>query len=220
MNGAINGELNIIGGDNSGLNNSRAVIRFADRGDYAAMLEIYSPYVQNTKISFEYVAPTLQEFSARMDALSGAHPVIVCEDGGEVVGYAYSSPAFERRAYAWCADISVYVRDGMLGKGIGSALTCALCDLLKEAGYRKVYALITEGNVRSISMHRKCGFKEVAFFPEQGYKHGEWIGVCWLERTLNGKSVCQSFPKAVSELSEQTCGNIFALCRQRLGGSK
>lgn len=196
------------------------ILRFAECGDYAAMLEIYSPYVQNTRISFEYVAPTLQEFSARMDALSYVLPIIVCEDCGEVVGYAYSSPAFERRAYAWCADISVYVRGDMLGKGIGSALTCALCDMLKEMGFRKVYSLITEGNVRSIAMHEKCGFEKVAFFPEQGYKHGEWIGVHWLERTLNGKSVCQSFPKAISELSKQTCENIFSLYEQRLGGNK
>lgn len=183
--------------------------RFATECDYAAMLEIYSPYVENTLVSFEYVAPTLQQFSARMSALCGVHPIILCEQDQKVVGYAYSSPAFERRAYSWCADISVYVRADKCGKGVGSALTCALCEMLKELGYRKVYALITEGNMRSIAMHEKCAFKEVAFFPEQGYKHGKWIGVHWLEKTLNGCEVCLSFPKAVNSLPEEILNKIL-----------
>ncbi|MGN1104877.1 MAG: GNAT family N-acetyltransferase, partial [Candidatus Coproplasma sp.] len=121
------------------------LLRFANNSDYAAMLEIYRPYVEDTTVSFEYVAPTLAQFSARMEALAGIHSIIVCVDNGSVIGYAYSSPAFVRTAYSWCADISVYVRSDMLGRGVGSALTSALCRMLKESGYRKAYSLITEG---------------------------------------------------------------------------
>lgn len=175
------------------------ILRYATRGDYAAMLDIYRPYVENTTISFEYVTPSLTEFSDRLDRLSD-YPSIVCEEDGEIIGYAYSSPAFSRAAYGWCADLSVYVRQDKLGRGVGSALTRATCGLLKALGYRRVYSLITEGNGRSISMHEKCGFEKVAFFPEQGYKSGRWIGVFWLEKTLNGKEVGTSSPRPVSKL--------------------
>ncbi|MGN0818113.1 MAG: GNAT family N-acetyltransferase [Candidatus Coproplasma sp.] len=179
-------------------------LRIATRGDYAAMLEIYRPYVENTTVSFEYVTPTLKEFTVRMDALTGVHPIIVCEDGEGIIGYAYSSPAFLRAAYGWCADLSVYVRGDMLGRGAGSALSTAVCSILQALGYRKVYSLITEGNQISLNMHAKCGFKEVAFFPEQGYKAGKWIGVRWLERTLNDQSVGADNPKKIADLSAET----------------
>ena len=38
------------------------VIRAATREDAGSLLKIYSYYVENTAISFEYVAPSLDEF--------------------------------------------------------------------------------------------------------------------------------------------------------------
>lgn len=175
-------------------------LRYATRGDYAAMLEIYRPYVEHTTVSFEYAAPTEAEFAARMNALEGVHPVIVCEECGSVIGYAYSAPAFARAAYGWCADLSVYVRRDKLGRGAGSALTKAVCGILQRLGYRKVYSLITEGNEKSLAMHAKCGFKEVAFFPEQGFKSGRWLGVHWYEKTLNDQSVASRAPEKINLL--------------------
>ena len=192
------------------------ILRFATCSDYAAMLEIYKPYVEETTVSFEYVAPALSQFSARMDALSGIHPIIVCVDNGNVIGYAYSSPAFVRTAYSWCADISVYVRNDMLGRGVGSALTFALCRMLKAAGYRKAYSLITEGNERSIAMHTKSGFNKTAYFPEQGFKHGKWIGVYWLEKILNDQTVSIAFPKKINEISSDFCNEVLRLAESRI----
>lgn len=170
-------------------------LRFAAAEDYAAMLEIYRPYVEQTTISFEYKTPSLQAFSERFENLSGKFPAIVCDEGGEVVGYAYASPAFERKAYCWCADLSVYVAKNCRGRGIGRALTNAVLDILRELGYRKVYSLITGENTKSLAFHEKMGFEKVAEFEEQGYKMGRWLSVFWYEKQLNGEDCAKSFPK-------------------------
>lgn len=167
---------------------------FARRSDYAQMAEIYRPYVENTTVSFEYVAPRSSQFAARLEALDGKFPVIVCREGEEVLGYAYASPAFERAAYGWCADLSVYIRSDCRGRGLGRRLTLAVCDILRSLGYRVVYSLVTGENVQSCAFHRAMGFEKVAEFPRQGYKSGRWLSVIWFEKELNGEEAGAHFP--------------------------
>lgn len=167
---------------------------FARRCDYAQMAEIYRPYVENTTVSFEYVAPQSSQFAARMEALDGKFPVIVCREGEEVLGYAYASPAFERAAYGWCADLSVYIRSDCRGRGLGRRLTLAVCDILRALGYRVVYSLVTGENVQSCAFHSAMGFEKVAEFPRQGYKSGRWLSVIWFEKELNGEEAGAHFP--------------------------
>ncbi|MBE5775072.1 MAG: GNAT family N-acetyltransferase, partial [Clostridiales bacterium] len=49
------------------------MIRPANKGDVARMLEIYSPYVTDTAISFEYAPPSLAEFEARFERISARY---------------------------------------------------------------------------------------------------------------------------------------------------
>ena len=174
-------------------------LRFATAQDYAAMLEIYRPYVEQTTISFEYEIPSPEEFAARFEKLEGRFPAVVCTEGEEVIGYAYASPAFERKAYCWCADLSVYVRQDKRGRGAGRVLSQAVLDILRTLGYRKAYSLITGENENSRAFHEKLGFCEVAEFREQGYKMGRWLSVFWYEKELNGADCAESFPEEFSE---------------------
>lgn len=65
-------------------------IRFATKEDLPHMLEIYRPYVENTTVSFEYVCPSLEEFSHRFTSYTREFPWLVWEEEGEVLGYAYA----------------------------------------------------------------------------------------------------------------------------------
>jgi phosphinothricin acetyltransferase len=175
-------------------------LHYAKKSDYEAMLKIYRPYIEKTTISFEYTTPSLDVFTKRISALDDKYPVIICKNGDEVVGFAYGSPAFERMAYTWSADLSVYVREDMRGNGIGRQLMQSVLAVLKAQGYRKVYSLVTGENTASVAFHERLGFKIVAEFKEQGYKFNKWLSVYWLEYELNGQEVGQAFPKKLSEL--------------------
>ena len=85
------------------------MIRFAAESDVPAMLAIYAPYVRNTAYTFEYTVPTDAEFTARFLSYTRQCPWLVWEEDGAVLGYAYGSLPFERAAYAWCAEVSVYL---------------------------------------------------------------------------------------------------------------
>jgi len=159
--------------------------RLARPEDLPAMLEIYRPYVEHDTASFEYQTPSPEAFAARFDAITRDFPWYAAEDeAGRVVGYAYASRAFERQAYCWDADMSVYIAAPCHGRGAGRALYTLLERDLADMGYVNAYALITRENAASIAFHEKMGYHFMAEMPASGYKFGRWLSVLWYEKKL------------------------------------
>ena len=160
-------------------------VRIANREDVPAMLAIYGPYVEQTAISFEYEVPTLAAFSARFDRITRQFPWLVWEEDGRILGYAYADAPFERAAFQWCAEPSVYLLPQARGRGIGRALYEALEKTLYAQGYRVLYAVVTDSNADSIAFHKALGYSRLAGFPDCGFKSGCWYGIVWLEKRLH-----------------------------------
>ena len=159
-------------------------IRIATETDLPQILAIYGPYVENTTISFEYDVPTAETFRERFLGITKQFPWLVWEEGGNILGYAYACAPFERAAYRWCAEPSIYLLPQAQGKGIGRKLYEVLEQILTAQGYRLSYAIITSENEASLAFHRAMGYKETAVFPGCGYKFGKRLGVTWMEKTL------------------------------------
>lgn len=158
----------------------------AREADAAALLAVYLPYM-DTNITFEYTAPTLAEFTQRVRDTLRDYPYLLCEEGGQVLGYAYAHRLKSRAAYQWDAELSVYISDAACGRGIGRALYGALIDLLEAQGVRNVYGVITADNARSIAFHHSMGFTDAGTHHKTGYKNGSWLDVVWLEKRLGGE---------------------------------
>ncbi len=159
-------------------------IRVATEEDLEQILSIYGPYVENTTVSFEYEAPTMEEFRARFQEITKQFPWLVWEEGGSIAGYTYACAPFSRAAYRWCAEPSIYLRPGFHGKGIGRKLYNALETLLRMQGYRLSYAIITTENAASLAFHRAMGYTHLAEFSRCAYKHGKCLGIIWMEKRL------------------------------------
>ena len=54
-------------------------------------------------------------------------------------------------------------------------------------GIRSFYGCITHPNPASEAFHRKLGFRELAIFPQAGYKQGRWLDVLWCCLPLGAK---------------------------------
>ena len=178
------------------------MIRFATEQDLPAILEIYAPFVENTPVSFEYSVPTLKDFTARFLAVTAQFPWLVWEEQDTVLGYAYASAPFERAAFSWCAEPSIYLTPAAQGKGIGRTLYTALEQLLKLQGYRTLYAIITTDNTSSVAFHKAMGYSHLAEFPDCGFKQGSWHGITWLQKLLNPVDMPTDFPKPLPKIVE------------------
>ena len=175
-------------------------IRFATEQDIPAILSIYGPYVESTAISFEYSVPTLEEFTQRFRKYTLRFPWLVWEENSTVLGYAYGSAPFERAAYGWCAEASIYLAPQAHRKGIGTKLYEALEKLLTLQGYRKLYALVTTANPPSVQFHLAMGYRHLVEFKDCGFKFGQWHGVTWLEKDLKSVDLTMNPPKPIGDI--------------------
>ena len=172
------------------------MIRIATEADVPQMLAIYAPYIENTTITFEYDVPTQEQFLQRFRSITARFPWLVWEEDGAILGYAYGSAPFERAAYSWCAEDSVYLLPEARGRGIGARLCIALEKVLTFQGYRRIYALITAENENSIAFHEKLGYTLRAELPDAGFKFGRWIGVIWMDKRLDFVEFPSNFPQS------------------------
>jgi len=163
-----------------------ARVRVADpAGDAARIAQIYQPYVAETIISFEEIAPTADQMADRIRSTLAWTPWLVADEDGRVVGYAYASRHRERTGYRWSVDISVYLEAGAQGRGIGRALYRELLELLRRQRFVNVYAGITLPNDASVGLHRAIGMEQIGTYERVGYKFGQWLGVTWFGMRLN-----------------------------------
>ena len=160
------------------------MIRPAVDGDIPQILAIYAPYVENTTYSFEYDVPCLKTFTQRFYTITAQFPWLVWEEDGRVLGYAYGSFPFERSAYRWCAEPSIYLHPDAFGTGIARKLYLALEAILRYQGYQVLYSLVTDENTRSVRFHEKMGYSRKMHLADCGFKQGRWVGLIWMEKRL------------------------------------
>lgn len=111
-------------------------------------------------------------------------PYLVAEEEGEVIAYAYAGIFYDRRAYDWSAEMSVYVQRGIHGKGVGTALYEKMEELLKKQNIVNLFACITHPNAESEAFHAARGYEKKAHFEQCGYKLGKWWDIVWMQKVI------------------------------------
>lgn len=160
-------------------------IRHATPADVSAMLEIYRPHVEEMATSFEYICPSEEEFTERLQGHQKTHPWIVAWQDDVCLGYAYATPWKSRAAYRWSAEVTVYVNASVHRTGVGRKLYEHLFELLEKQGICNLIAGITMPNDGSVAFHESLGFVKCAEFADVGYKFEKWHSVGYWERRLD-----------------------------------
>jgi phosphinothricin acetyltransferase len=172
-------------------------IRLATPADAEQVLTIYAPFCSESPISFETQAPTTLEMRQRIAKTLKSLPWLVCDDAGQILGYAYASRHRERAAYRWAVDVSVYVREGSRRSGLGRALYTSLFTVLRLQGFKNALAGTTLPNPGSEGLHRAMGFRPVGVYRAIGYKCGAWHDVTWWQLALQDSSEEPSEPRVL-----------------------
>lgn len=156
-------------------------IRKVDLEDAAQIAEVYNYYIQNTHQTFETEPLSAEEMRERIAEIVEKYPYVVAEEDGEIWGYAYATQFKLRQAYAYSAEVSIYVKNAAKQKGIGTRLYEKLFDELAETNIHAMVAGISLPNDASVKFHEKLGFTKVAHFRQIGYKLGRWVDVGYWE---------------------------------------
>jgi L-amino acid N-acyltransferase YncA len=176
---------------------SAVVIRDATDRDMAEVQAIYTHHVLTGLATFEEVPPTVDEMRRRREAvLAAGLPYLVADIDGRVAGYTYATSYRPRPAYRHTIEDSVYVSEGLRGRGIGVALLHALIARTEAGPWRQMLAVIGNSeNAGSIALHRRLGFEPVGTLRSVGFKLGQWVDTVLMQRALGpGNS---AFPSGI-----------------------
>ncbi len=160
------------------------IIRLAEEQDVPGILEIYSPFILDTAVTFEETVPEEDSFWERMQLIMSELPFLVCEIDGRIAGYAYASGYRSRASYRWTKEVSVYVHPDFHRKRVALALYSSLNEMVRYQGVADLLAIITLPNESSVSFHEYVGYLKCGEFSKVGYKLNQWQDVGWFELFL------------------------------------
>jgi L-amino acid N-acyltransferase YncA len=156
--------------------------RLAGPGDAAAIARIYNEGIEDRVGTFETEPRSEEDVLGWLDA---GYPLVVGEDGGEVVAWASAPPyRAHRPAYAGVADFSIYVARSARGRGFGRATLAALIAEAEGRGYWKLVSRIFPENEASLALCRSLGFREVGTYRRHARLDGIWRDTVIVELLL------------------------------------
>ena len=201
-------------------------IRVATLDDAPTLAAIYAPYVEDSAVSFEYEAPSAEEFRGRMEGILQSYPYLVAEWNGRICGYAYAGTFKPRKAYEHSAETTIYLREDAQGLGIGKMLYRALENVLLAQNVLNLYACIattpraddaylTDGSPR---FHEHMGYVTQGEYTECAYKFDAWYDMIWMGKKQGVHSQGADAPADFVPFSEMDAGKVRKLINAALRG--
>jgi phosphinothricin acetyltransferase len=163
---------------------SHCSIRLATRADAGDINGIQNHYVVHSTATFLTDPLTLEQRLAWLESRSQAHPVIVAEAEGSVVGWGSLEVFRSRPAYRHTAEFSIYVHPERHRRGFGRALLADLITRARALGHHTLVGGCCSESTAVIALLEASGFSRVAHFREVGRKFERWLDVVFLQRLL------------------------------------
>jgi len=170
-------------------------IRRATPPDAVAIAAIYGWYVDNSVATFETHAPDCAAMLARITHIMPHYPFVVAERDGQLLGYAYAGRLYERAAYRWTVENTVYVAPEGHRQGVARMLYRTLLDALAQQGFVSAIGKITLPNPASIALHERFGFVRRGVLEQVGFKHGAWHDVGLYQLDLCQRAAAPEEPR-------------------------
>lgn len=152
--------------------------------DYPAVKEIYDYYVLNTTVTF---ATTVTSLAALNESILTGHPKYksyIIKTNGTVCGFCYFSHYNKRQAYDRTAEVTLYLKPGYTGKGIGRQTLEKLETVAREHGISVLIGIITAENHQSVRLFEKCGYKKCTHFRKVGEKFNRILDVVGYQKIV------------------------------------
>ena len=164
------------------------IIRPAKPDDLAAITDIYNEAILTTDATFDTEIKTIESQKEWFDSHDSRNPILVVESNEKVVGWASLSKWSDRCAYSDTAEISLYVKDGYRGQGVGRQLIERILRAGEEAELHTIISRIVVGNDESIHLHKIFGFEHIGVMKEVGIKFGRLLDVVLMQKIYPDKS--------------------------------
>jgi len=147
-------------------------------GDWPGVARIYEQGIATGNATFETEVPSWEDW----DRAHLAGHRFVAEEDGHVAAWIALTPVSGRPCYAGVAEISVYVDEGLRGRGVGSELLATLIESAEHDGIWTLQTSVFPENGTSLALLGRFGFRVVGMRERIGRLHGVWRNTVLVER--------------------------------------
>lgn len=159
-------------------------IRPAGAADISAIAAIYGAAVHESVATFDTTDPPESSWHDKLVSSEPGDHMLVAEDDGAVIGYAYSTAFRPRAAYARTRETSIYLAPTATGRGVGRLAYSHLLSLLRTDGIHTAVAVVAQPNPASNALHESLGYEPVGVLREVGRKFDRWVDTRWYQLFL------------------------------------
>ena len=152
-------------------------IRPGNIDDAASMADIFNYYIANSTAIFSDRIRSTADMKCQIEPVVGHFPFYVAvNDDGRIDGYCFAHKFMPDPVYSHTLEVTIYLRNGLTGKGIGSKLLSLVVDGCRKQGVHSLISFIPEGNEPCERLHTSHGFTKAGVLKEAGYKFGQYHG--------------------------------------------
>ena len=151
------------------------MLRQGSLEDAPQMAEIFNHYIRESTVIFSNRERNAADMKQLLEPVVGKYPFYIYEEDGKVLGYCFAHAFMPDPVYRFTWEITIYLRDGYTGHGIGSALLRAVVEDARRDGTHTLVSFITGGNELCINLHAKYGFRKAGTIRQSGYKFDTYL---------------------------------------------
>lgn len=159
-------------------------IRKACEADLESILTIYNQGVADRIATLETEEKDYLYMSKWFHEHQGRYQVLIAEIDDTIIGWASLNRYSNRCAYDGVADLSIYIERSYRGKGTGKALLQELEQIARLNQFHKIVLFTFPFNILGQGLYKKCGYREVGVFQNQGILDGKFVDVMAMEKVL------------------------------------
>ena len=159
-------------------------VRPATAADLDGAAAIYDEQVRVGISTFDLEPPPVSYWAHHLESTEPGDHFLVADDGGAIVGFAYSSAYRPRPGYRLTRETSVYLSENARGQGLGRRMYDELLARVRADGVHVVLALVALPNPPSIALHEACGFEHLGTMREVGWEFDRWLDTAWYQKLL------------------------------------
>jgi phosphinothricin acetyltransferase len=161
-------------------------IQFTDvlESDYEFIKEVYDHYILHSTSTYYTESIPMDELRAMILAGHPKYRSYLIKSDGENCGFCYLSQYKKRQAYDRSAEVSLYLKPGFTGKGIGKLALAHLEEMAGQQGISVLIGIISGDNEMSIKLFEDCGYEKCGHLKQVGEKFNKVLDVVTYEKIL------------------------------------
>lgn len=160
-------------------------IRKATVEDVKSITDIYNEAIQKTTATFDTEIKSVKTQIKWFNEHGTKNPILVAELDNKVIGFASLSKYSNRCAYSDTAELSLYIKEDHQGLGFGKNLMKSIIKEGERVGLHAIISRITDGNEKSVHLHKIAGFEHIGNMKEVGFKFGKRLDVCLMQKVYD-----------------------------------